>query len=89
MTPEEFADRFGLSAADLNKVVSWLQSKGFRIDEMSRGRSWIAFTGTVEQVDSAFQTEIHQYIVDSIRHYAPSTEPSVPSALGDVVRGLR
>src|SRR5262249_6900675 len=29
LTPEEFADRFGLSEADLNTTVSWLQSQGF------------------------------------------------------------
>jgi subtilase family serine protease len=89
LTPEEFASRFGLSPADLNKVVSWLQTKGFRIDEISRSRSWIAFTGTAQQVESAFQTEIHHYIVDGVRQYAPSMDPSVPSALGNVVRGLR
>src|SRR5262245_12802117 len=89
LAPEEFADSFGLSPADLEKVVSWLQSRGFTIDEIARSRSWIAFSGTVEQVESAFQTEIHHYTVDGIRHYAPSKDPSVPSALGDVVLGLR
>jgi Pro-kumamolisin, activation domain len=27
LTPEEFASRFGLSPADLNKVVSWVQDR--------------------------------------------------------------
>src|SRR5207249_1344738 len=38
---------------------------------------------------SAFQTEIHHYVVDGALHYAPAKEPSVPSAFGDVVFGLR
>jgi subtilase family serine protease len=89
LNPEEFADRFGLSAGDVNKISSWLQSKGLRIDEISRSRSWIAFTGTVAQTESAFRTEIHNYIVDGVRHYGPAQEPSVPAALGSVVQGIR
>jgi subtilase family serine protease len=89
LRPEEFADRFGLSLDDFNKVTSWLQSHGLRIDEISRSRTWIAFSGTAEQVESAFQTEIHHYIVDGIRHYAPAFEPSVPSALAGVVLGFK
>ena len=30
LTPEQYADRFGLSPNDMNKVVAWLQSQGFR-----------------------------------------------------------
>ena len=89
LTPEEFADRFGPSIADLDQIVSWLQSQGFNIDEVARSRSWIAFSGTAEQVESAFHTEIHHYVVDGALHYAPAKEPSVPSAFGDVVLGLR
>src|SRR5262249_24934535 len=89
LTPEEFADRFGLSADDINKVTSWLQSHGFKIEEIARSRTWIAFSGTAEQVHSAFQTEIHHYVVDGVRHYAPASEPSVPSALAGVVLGFR
>src|SRR5439155_25196717 len=51
--------------------------------------SWIAFSGTAEQVESAFHTEIHHYVVDGAVDYAPAKEPSVPSAFGDVVLGLR
>src|SRR5262249_43244716 len=28
LTPEQFADRFGLSRADMDKVVAWLESSG-------------------------------------------------------------
>jgi len=89
LTPEEFADRFGLSADDMNKVISWLQSHGLRIDETARSRTWVAFSGTVGQVESALQTQIHHYVVGGVRHYAPATEPSVPSALASVVLGFR
>src|SRR5579863_4120838 len=31
LTPEKFADRFGVSQADIDKIVAWLKSQGFDI----------------------------------------------------------
>src|SRR6185312_12668815 len=58
LTPEEYADRFGLSAADESRVVSWLTAQGLTIDERGRGRNWIAFSGTAARVGRAFRTSI-------------------------------
>ncbi len=88
LTPEEFGDRFGLNAADLDTIVSWLKSRGFTVDETARGRSWVTFSGTAGQVDRAFRTELHQYSVNGVPHYAAAREPSVPAALVDVVSGF-
>ena len=46
LTPEQYADRFGLSAADLARATAWLTSAGFTIEYTARGRDWIAFSGT-------------------------------------------
>src|SRR5260370_34610794 len=53
LSPEEHADRFGLSQADLNKIVCWLHSQGLTIDETARGRNWIAFNGSIAQGQAA------------------------------------
>ena len=89
ISPEEFGDRFGLTVSDLDRIVSWLRTQGFTINETARSRSWIAFSGTVNQVESVFHTELHQYLVKGVRHYAAAREPSVPAALGNVVLGFR
>jgi hypothetical protein len=88
LTPEEFGDRFGLSAADHSKVISWLQSRGFTIGSAARGRNWVSFSGTADQVSRAFHTPIHRYESNGQTHYANTAEPSVPSALADVVGGF-
>ena len=89
LTPEEFADRFGLTTADLSKTVTWLQDEGFTIDEVAPGRNWVAFSGFARQLESAFHTQIHEYEVNGERHYATASEPSVPPALAHVVLGFR
>jgi subtilase family serine protease len=89
LTPEQYADRFGLSANDMRQMAAWLKSQGFTMIHPARGRNWISFTGTAAQVQSAFGTEIHRYNVNGDLHYANATDPAVPAALGGIVTGLR
>lgn len=88
LTPEQYADRFGLSQEDIAKVTSWLQSNNLTIDYSARGRNWISFNGSARDIELAFGTEIHRYRVDSEIHYANSTDPTIPAELADVVLGV-
>ncbi len=88
LTPEEFADRFGLSERDITVAATWLRSQGFTVDQTARSRTWIAFSGIAAQVQAAFQTSIHHYLVNGKMHYAASSDPSIPAALAEVVTGI-
>jgi len=81
LTPAQFADRFGMTQADIARVTSWLDSQGFTVTSVANSRNQIAFDGTVAQVESVFATEIHNYLVDGVIHFANATNPSVPAAL--------
>jgi subtilase family serine protease len=85
LTPAQFGARFGMTRNDINRVVAWLESEGFTVTSISNSRNQIAFDGTVAQIESAFQTEIHNYLVDSEVHFANATNPSVPAALASSV----
>jgi len=85
LTPSQFADRFGMTRADIQRVVGWLQSQGFAVAPVANNRNEIFFDGTVSQIEVAFQTEIHNYLVDGEIHFANATDPSVPAALGESV----
>ncbi len=85
LTPEQYADRFGLSPADLARAAAWLKSAGFTIESTARGRDWIAFSGTAAQVQAAFQTSVHRYAVRGETHFAVSTEPQIPTDLKPLV----
>ncbi len=88
LTPEQFADRFGLSFSDQSKIVAWLAAQGLSVHEPARGRNWIAFSGSAAQVSRAFRTSIHRYLVNGETHYANSTAPSVPAGIADLVGGF-
>jgi len=88
LTPEQFADRFGLNRNDVNRVVAWLEGQGFTVTWKARSRTWVSFSGTAGQVEAAFETEIHRFSFHDATYYANFTEPSVPSALAGVVLAI-
>jgi subtilase family serine protease len=88
LTPQQFADRFGLSPNDMNKVTAWLKSQGFQILSIGGGRNSVAFSGTASQVQSAFKTEIHNYNIDGEEHFANSMSLMIPAALNGVVSSV-
>ena len=63
LTPEEFGTSFGVHDADIRKVSQWLKQQGFSVENITKGKRVIQFSGTSGQVESAFQTEIHSYAV--------------------------
>ena len=86
LTPDDFGARFGLADSDIAKVQSWLEQYGFTVESVSRSKNRISFSGTVEQVEAAFGTEMHYYRVNGETHFAPSRDVSLPAALSPVVQ---
>jgi hypothetical protein len=89
LTPEQYADRFGLSPNDIQKITAWLTSEGFTVASVARGRNWIVFGGTAGQIESAFRTELHYYKVNGKMNFANAWVPSIPAALSGIVQGFR
>jgi hypothetical protein len=89
LTPDQFAARFGMAQSDIEKVENWLEEEGFTVDLVSRSRNMIRFSGTARQVESAFTTEMHTYLVNGERHFAASTQLSLPAAIAPAVLAIR
>jgi subtilase family serine protease len=89
ITPDQYATRFGMSSNDLAKVSSWLKSQGLHVDSISRNRNEISFSGSVGQVEYAFKTEIHNYMIRGEQHFANATDVSLPAAFSQQVLGVR
>jgi len=85
LTPEEYADLFGVSPGDLARATTWLRHQGFTSIIPARSRTWISFNGSAAQVEAAFQTPIHHYLVNGSVHYANAAEPALPGAFRGVV----
>ncbi len=88
LTPDQFALRFGMAQADLDKVSQWLEQQGFTVDRVARSRDRMYFSGTATQVEQAFSTEMHYYNVDGRKHFAPNSALSIPPALAGIVLNI-
>ena len=86
-TPEQFGKQFGLADNDLQTITAWLQSHGFQVSP-TKGRTVMEFSGTAGQVQEAFHTAIHQYVVHGETHWANASDPSIPAALTPAVAGI-
>jgi hypothetical protein len=81
LTPTQFGQQFGMSAADIAKASAWLQQEGFTVTAVSQSSNSISFSGTIAAAERAFQTQIHNYSVNGETHFANATQISIPNAL--------
>jgi subtilase family serine protease len=89
LTPEQWANRFGLTPNDAQTITNWLTNQGFTNIQVARGRNWFVFSGSAAQIQSAFGTEIHRYNVNGEAHVANATAPKIPAVLAGIVTGIR
>ncbi|MGB7987485.1 MAG: protease pro-enzyme activation domain-containing protein, partial [Terracidiphilus sp.] len=88
LTPEEFGLRFGARDEDTQTVAAWLESQGFTVSRVAKGKSLIEFSGTAGQIRAALHTEIHRYSMQGETHYANASEIKIPAALAPLVGGF-
>jgi hypothetical protein len=89
LTPAQFGQQFGMTAADIAQVTAWLQQQGFTVTSTAASSNAIFFNGSVAAAERAFQTEIHNYSLNGETHFANSTQVSIPSALAGIVGSVR
>jgi len=89
LTPEQYADRFGLSPNDVRAITTWLQSQGFSSISVARSANMITFSGTVAQAEITFRTQIHRDEVNGKMQFFNVSPPQIPAALSGIVTGMR
>jgi len=88
LTPQSFGETYGVSAQDLSTVTAWLSGHGFSVEKVSNSHMVITFSGTQQQLRSAFHTEIHHYSLHGQTYFANTTDPMLPAALSPVIAGF-
>ena len=88
LTPDQFGKLYGPADSDIETLVTWLQSHGFTVQPVAPGRTSIAFSGSVSQLEAAFHTEIHSFNDGGKQFLANIANPRIPSALAPLVSGI-
>jgi subtilase family serine protease len=88
LTPPEFGHEFGPARGDIQRITSWLKSKGFTINAIHVSGMVIDFSGTAGLVNHVFLAPIHYLNVKGARHIANMRDPQIPAALSRAVNGI-
>ena len=89
LTPQQVGEDFGPSQTDIATVTGWLTGHGFSVTQVPNDRMSIRFSGTAAQVQSTFHTEIHNLLVNGVKHIGNMSDPQIPAALAPVVVGVK
>ena len=88
LSPDDFGDMFGPSAAAYARIAGWLQAQGLEVTRLVAGRTTISVRGSADAVDRAFNMEIHEYVDAAGNHFeAADRVPQFPIEVIDQVLG--
>ena len=83
LSPAEFTEQFGPTAADYQAVITFAQASGLTVSGTHPNRMILDVTGSAANVENAFQIELHTFNhpTEARIFYAPTTEPLVSASL--------
>ena len=88
LRPVEFGDRFGLSDAEIGRIIAWLEAGGLTAEAMPQ-RTSLAVSGTAAHVRELLGIElVDRTTSDGLRYHVPIGEPVVPAELRQDVAGI-
>lgn len=88
LTAREYAEQYGASAADLDKVTAFAAEYGLKVIERDETRRRIAVRGTVADMQAAFGTHLQTYQAPGGEYRGRVGAISVPAALAKIVVGV-
>ena len=88
LTPAEFAAKYAPSSAQVNQVVSFLQSAGFSNVTVEPNNLLISADGTTALASAAFHTSFEQFGQFGNIVFGNTTAPQLPASIAPLVAGI-
>jgi subtilase family serine protease len=82
LDPDTFNSEFGVPAANLQAVETWLQGDGLTVTPIDGATDYVLASGSAAQVEAAFGTPLNTYTAAGRSFYANTVAPTVPASLG-------
>ncbi|HEX3464452.1 MAG TPA: protease pro-enzyme activation domain-containing protein [Candidatus Elarobacter sp.] len=86
LSPQQFQAQYGPTAAEVQSVVSYLQSQGFH--NVKAGAQLVSADGTAAQAAKAFNTTLESFSLGGGNVYVNTAPALVPSSLDGVVTAV-
>lgn len=84
LNPQEYANRFGITQPEFNRVSNWLGSEGFQVIGGSPEAGFIKFSGSTATIRSAFGTSVLKFSPDGSK-FGILKEPRIPTQYENLV----
>ena len=68
LSPAQYTDRFGASAAAVRQAESWLHTEGFTAIGADSGRTYVRATAPVSKINEAFRVRLQTYPASPAAH---------------------
>ncbi|MGH8402267.1 MAG: protease pro-enzyme activation domain-containing protein, partial [Gammaproteobacteria bacterium] len=88
LTPTQFADTFGPTAAEVSTVVNYLHSQGLHVGNVSPDNILIHVRDRSGAIESALDVQINDYVYQGRNVYGTPDNPQLPSAIASLVQSV-
>jgi kumamolisin len=85
---DEMAAKYYPTAAEYKVVADWLTSQGFALRPANQYNLSVFATGSVSQIERAFQTKFARATFAGVQASSAQIAPSMPAAVGGQVLGI-
>ena len=79
------AERAESHAADIDKIIAFANAAGLTVVKTDPGRRLVKLAGSIEKMEAAFRTKLHDYHDGEVAFRARAGSLSVPEDIADVV----
>jgi subtilase family serine protease len=88
LTPAAWIAQYAPTKADADQVTSYLRAQGLTITAVPASHEYVVFRGPADVVGGVLGTALHEYRHAGNTLVAPSSAPSLPSAIAGLVSGV-
>ncbi len=89
LSPEEFGEKFGATAADYAALKAWATKHRLSINEESKSRTTLSVRGTAGQFEELFKTQLNNYRTAEGKEFlSAASSPTVPAEIASKVGGV-
>jgi kumamolisin len=88
LTREEFAARYGASAADLLQIRQFAERYGLQVVSESAAKRTVQLSGTNAQMRSAFGVDLDSHLIDGGMYHVRSGPLTIPAELDGIITAV-
>ncbi len=90
LTPVQFADQFGASAANVSALTAWLGSQGLQVTYSAQSNGFVLVSGTAAQIEAAFGVQLDNFqLANGSSGFANTADPVLPASIAALVAKIR